>query len=57
MYTWEVHPMKEEVRKAVREELRLRWKLHVLDYAHACGNVSGEYRSRINRMRSQYLFA
>ncbi len=49
--------MKEEVRKAVREELRLRWKLHVLDYAHACGNVSGEYRSRINRMRSQYLFA
>ncbi len=32
--------MKEEVRKAVREELKLRRKLLVLNYARECGNAA-----------------
>lgn len=32
--------MKEEVRKAVQEELRIRRKLWILDYALMCGNTS-----------------
>lgn len=40
MSRWEVDPMKEEVRKAVREELRLRKKLMVLEYADLCGSVT-----------------